>query len=471
MKRFWTEPLLVGLTVGAAGGALGGAASGGNPLIEAGLGALYGLIFVPIAAAHAGSPGAGLLWGLGYALMLWVIGPAGLFPLITTGGAMGARTMVRDHFPSLVAYLLGLGAPLGLVLGAWSRRRATRTAARTPVDLPRALVGGGLAGILGGTAFGAWMAQVGFFPLIAGLLGMTSATVGMAVHYVIAVIIGASFGLLFQPDVRGYGSSMAWGMAYGLLWWFLGPLTILPLGLGQPLDWSAQQAGALFGSLVGHIIYGLIVGLVYASFDRLWRWLFIESDPLNREPEGPGVHTLRSLGWGAVASLAGGLLFSLVMVATGVLPAVARLAGGSSAVFGFFVHLGISVLIGMSFGVLFTRESPNHAASVAWGAVYGLIWWFVGHLTLFPLLLGGRLTWTTEAAAAGFPSLLGHLVYGVALALLFLRFEQAHKAWARLDPRFAAREARQRRPTGTPAPALWLFVLGLGVLLPVLLQP
>jgi hypothetical protein len=262
-----------------------------------------------------------------------------------------------------------------------------------------------------------------------------------------------------------------WGLAYGLLWWFLEPLTLMPLLSGQGLNWSAAQGSALFGSLIGHAIYGLLVGLIYATLDQLWIWFFVESDPLNRDVEGPGVHTLRSLAWGAAASLAGGLLFSLVMVATGVLPMVAQLVGGSSPRLGFVVHLIISTLIGMSYGVQFHREAPDAGSAVAWGLVYGLIWWFVGQLTLLPLLLGGSFTWTAAAGAAGLPSLIGHLIYGAGTALVFLWLEQGHAAWQRLDPRIAAREARRRRPLGTPAPALWLFVLGLGIVLPVLLQP
>lgn len=432
------------------------------------LGGLYGLLFALLLWRRADGPGAGLLWGLGYALLLWLAGPAGLFPLMGGGApAMGMLETARAHFPELVAYLLLFGLPLGLTLGILGGLRPLPGLAR--FGLSRALVVGGVAGVVGGWAFSKWMAQANFFPLIAGLVNSDSLMVGVALHFAIAVAIGMSFGLLFQRDIRGFGSSLGWGLAYGIFWWFLGPLTLLPLLDGRLPDWSYEQGAALFGSLVGHVVYGLLVGLVYAVLDRLWVGFFHDSDPINREVEGPGMRTLRSLGWGAAASLAGGLLFSLVMVATGVLSDVAGLMGGSSPVLGFGVHLAIGALIGMSYGVLFRHEATDFGSGIAWGMLYGLVWWFLGPLTLLPILLGDSFTWTTEAAGAALPLLIGHLIYGAATACVFLLLERRHADWLRLDPRIAAREANRRRPVGTPAPALWLFVLGLGVMLPIML--
>ncbi len=432
------------------------------------LGGLYGLLFALLCATRAVSPGAGLIWGLGYAFILWLAIPAGVLPLLIEDmPEMGMLDSARAHFPELVAYVLCYGVPLGVALGIWGGLRPQP--GQAPFSLPRSVVVGGLAGIFGGWAFGKWMAKVNFFPLIAGLVNSDSYMLGVTMHFIFAVIIGASFGLLFQRDVRGYGSNMGWGMAYGMLWWFIGPLTALPIWQGNPLDWSYQRGSELFGSFVGHIVYGLIVGLIYATVDRLWVGFFTESDPINREPEGPGSRYLYSLQWGAVASVSGGLLFSLVMLATGALPSVASLVGGSSPVLGFIVHMCISTLVGMSYGALFQHEAPNFGSGLAWGLLYGLIWWFVGPLTLMPILLGDSFTWTVAAAGALLPSLIGHLFYGAGTAFVYLLLERRHADWLLLDPRLAIREARRRRPVGTPAPALWLFALGLGVLLPILL--
>ena len=465
------KAIVCALAVGTAGGALFSLDGLVTPVIGIFLGCGYGLIFCLIAGRRANTPGAGLLWGLAFALLFWLLGPAAIGSLFVSTLARSTTMLdtVRARFPDLVRYLLFFGAPLGICLGTVNRFPTLQRVRADKFDLSRAAVVGGLSGIVGGWAFGQWMAKVNHFPLIAGLVHLSSPNAGVALHFVFAFIIGASFGLFFQRDVRGYGSSLAWGLGYGIFWWFLGPMTVMPLWQGRRLDWSYQHAQTLYGSLVGHIVYGLIVGLVYAAVDRLWVTLFIESDPINREPEAPGSRTLQSIGWGALAGLTGGLVFlPIIATATG-LTNIAGLVGSTSPAIGLLVHLLNSGLIGVSYGLLFERESPDFAAGIAWGLLYGLVWWFAGRLTLFPILKGLSFTWTHEAAADALPLLVGHLIYGAVTALVFLAFERRHRDWLLLDPRFAARLARLRRPAGTPAPALWFFASGLGVLLQIIL--
>ena len=430
-------------------GCLGGmlmSALGTSPLLNGvALGVTSGVVFACIAQTRATDPGAGLLWGVACALLLWLAWPAGLAPLVDHARGVSQVDIVanaRARFPELAGYVICLGAPLGAALGIW--RALVFRQRDASFDAIRAIVAGALAGLVGGFAFG-------------------------ALPPVLAVILGATFGLLFQRDVRGYGSSLGWGLAYGLLWWFLGPLALVPALQGRLVDWSAEHATAIFDQLVGDVIFGLLLGLVYGVINRLWLALFVETDPINREVEGPARRTLQALGWGALGSVGGGLLYSLVMAATGVLPHVAALIGASSAETGFVVHLIISTLIGMSFGALFRHEAPDLRSGVIWGLVYGLAWWFFGWLTLYPILLGRAVTWDAAAAGAAMPGLIGHLTYGATTALIFFLMERRHNEWLLLDPRLAVREARRRRPIGSPAPALWLLVLGLGVLLPVML--
>lgn len=75
----------------------------------------------------------------------------------------------------------------------------------------------------------------------------------------------------------------------------------------------------------------IIVGLVYATIDRLWVGFFSHTDPINREPEGAGVRALLSMRWGVLASVPGSLVLSLVMGATDDLARVAALAGGAQS--------------------------------------------------------------------------------------------------------------------------------------------
>jgi hypothetical protein len=453
-------PFAVSAAVGALGGWLTAHAVPGS---SAGVltGAAAGVTFALLVRRRASTPGAGLTWGLGFGFVLWLAVTVGLGSMPSDRPSMSMLDLARARFPDLVASIVLLGAPLGLSLGAIGIRDRGDTAR---FSWPRALVVGGLAGVVGGLAFGKWMAKTGFFPLVAGLIGSGSVAVGMTLHFAFAVVIGMTLGVFFQRDLRGFGSGMGWGLGYGILWWFVGPLTVMPLWLGQPLDWSWERGAALFGSLVGHIVYGLLAGLIYAAVDRLWVGLLSGSDPIRRQPEGPGARLLQSAKWGVAAGFAGGLLLVLLTF-------VARADEGSEQPGPALAStLLISVLLGAVFGLLFHDEAPDLGSAMAWGLVYGAIRWYLDPLTLTPILAGGTFTWTTQAAAAQLPALVGHLAFGAVLASTFLAFVRRHEEWLRLDPRLAAREARTRRPAGTPAPALWMFVLGTGVLLPILLS-
>jgi hypothetical protein len=463
---FWFEPL-IGLGIGALGGALQGFLLSTSMIRGVLYGALFGAVFGCFFARRATSLGAGLIWGIAAALLLWIVVPAGIVPLWRAEHSMAMLSDARSSFPQLVAYLICLGMPVGIAIGSWGEFRLRTTQAK--FSWGRAIVAGGLAGTLAGLVFGEWVSSGNYFPLLAGYKELGSRNATLASHVAIAIMIGATFGVLFQRDVRGYGSSMAWGLGYGILWWFLGPLTLSPLIVGSPLDWSAEHGATLFGSLVGHILYGLMLGATYAAFDRLWLRLFVYSDPLNREPEGPGLRIIRSLEWGGIAGLVGGIVSSPLLLATGILPKIAGFGTSFTGVQGLLIHLLISALIGMSYGLLFRGEAPNFGLGVAWGWLFGLIWWYLGPLTLLPRLLRGVIDWRMRAVSELLPLLPGHLIYGATTAFVFLLFERRFTRWLLLDPRQAAREQRRVRPVGTPAPAVWLFALGLGVLLPILL--
>lgn len=452
--------ILIGLAVGALGGLAGASVLNGSAAPFALHGAMFGLLFGLLFAQRATSLGAGLMWGLSLAFLTW----------ITVAAAAPASDNMffgaRAHFPELVFSLVCLALPVSLVLGVRVSRRSL--AGERSFSWARAVTAGGFAGILASLIFSRWMYVGDFFPLVAGL-ELHARSTSVVLQFLMALLIGSTFGLLFQHDVRSFGSSMGWGLGYGIFWWFLGQLTILPLLGGSRLDWSADRAGQLFGSLVGHILYGLILGVVYATVDRLWVRLMVESDPLNRVREGPGYRLLWGLQWGAVAGLTGALVSAPLMFATGVLPRTAGPGTAFSSALGLAVHLLIGAVLGMSYGLLFRDEAPTAGWGFLWGSVFGTIWWYLGPMTLLPLLLTGECDWSNDAASQLLPSLLGHLVYGGVTAVAFFAFERRRMRRLLADPRIAAERARRVRPVGTAAPALWFWVVGLGVLLPILL--
>ena len=147
---------------------------------------------------------------------------------------------------------------------------ATTVEPRAGFSLGQRIVGGVVGGVAGGLVFGAMMAAMGMLPMVASVVGSKSALIGFLYHMFNSVVIGAIFGLLFGAQSHTYRLGAALGLVYGAIWWVLGPMILMPLMLGMGLQFGAAVTPPMLMSLVGHLTYGLITGLVYVAYTH-WR--------------------------------------------------------------------------------------------------------------------------------------------------------------------------------------------------------
>ncbi|MBG6240184.1 putative membrane protein YagU involved in acid resistance [Mycetocola sp. CAN_C7] len=136
----------------------------------------------------------------------------------------------------------------------------THTSHSVTASLPRRIVAGVVGGLAGGLIFGILMAMMGMLPMIASMVGSDSAALGFGIHLMISIGIGLGLTVLFGNWLlTSYPRGLVVGLVYGAVWWVLGPLIMMPLMLGMPL--FVVDSTALL-SLVGHLIYGAILGTV-----------------------------------------------------------------------------------------------------------------------------------------------------------------------------------------------------------------
>lgn len=124
------------------------------------------------------------------------------------------------------------------------------------------LVHGVVAGLVGGSVFGVQMAVGGMLPMVAQMIGSDSVVVGFILHLIISAVIGATYGLIAPRLPGGWLITIGAGIVFGVIWWILGALIIMPLVLGMPAMVLVIEDMQLM-SLVGHVIFGIITATVY----------------------------------------------------------------------------------------------------------------------------------------------------------------------------------------------------------------
>ena len=441
------------------------------------LAALLGVGFSLLVWYQRGGAGELLFWGIIYGTVWWFLGPLTLLPLWLGQGLRWDIHAVQAAFPSLPGHLW-YGASLAIALtllrpagpgeanispdGATAHRPLSRITAGV-------LAQGALAGLLAAWLLGAMLDSQDQLLAFSAMMSMGSARSAWLLILVTGVLAGVGYALLYPRSGDSAGAGLIRGTVYGFLWWIAGALTLLPLLDSGHLAWSLAAAQSSFAFLPGFLLFGATVALLYHVFDGLTHLLFADIT-LDNNQEGVGTQGLRALGRGILAGTIGGLLFTLVMVQIGFLPTVASLIGSTSPLIGFIVHLVISDLIGISYGLLFQRQSYDVGSALGWGMSFGFFWWILGPLTLMPMLLGVTPQWTVEAAAGSLASLIGHLAYGAGLGVTFYLLEARHNPWwIPLRQVEAGRIKRRKEQVFTSAPALWVMVVIIALTVPVVL--
>jgi hypothetical protein len=139
------------------------------------------------------------------------------------------------------------------------------------------IAGGLIAGVVFGMMMQMMMAptpdggQMPMISMVGMIVGSPTAGAGWLYHLFNSAVIGAIFAWVVGRRSDTYGSGLGWGAAYGFVWWILGGLVLMSVLLGMPafapLMMPPMRMVAM-GSLIGHLVYGLILGASYVALTR-----------------------------------------------------------------------------------------------------------------------------------------------------------------------------------------------------------
>jgi hypothetical protein len=153
-------------------------------------------------------------------------------------------------------------------------RVRTRTIERTGAAL-ESWQAGAVGGIAGAIAFGALMAvqmpamlEMG----IPAMYGLEGGLVGWIIHVSHGAVLGVVFAAVLAvagQSQRGVIRTTALGLAYGVVVWIGLAVIVMPIWLsivGFPM--APPLPNVDVGSLVGHAVYGVVLGVAYAFLER-----------------------------------------------------------------------------------------------------------------------------------------------------------------------------------------------------------
>lgn len=155
------------------------------------------------------------------------------------------------------------------------------------------------AGLLAGLAHAGLLAALTSSLAVAGLGGVEEPATGLVIHLILSALMGITYTWLFNPPPVSYAEGLMSGLAYGLLWWMVLSLNLIPIAMGEGPQWDVEAAGYAFSSLIGYLFQGALVGLGYPILSHIvMRWLGPSDEPVEGFQPFPVQHRIVILGGG-----------------------------------------------------------------------------------------------------------------------------------------------------------------------------
>ncbi|MDX2262459.1 MAG: DUF6789 family protein [Gemmatimonadales bacterium] len=114
------------------------------------------------------------------------------------------------------------------------------------------------------TAVGLWVAPMMGIPrmnpaeMLAGQMG-GNVLLGWMAHAMIGVVLAVGYAVVAE---RLPGAGAVRGALFAIAPWLMAMLVMMPM-MGMPIFGGAVAAG--MGSLIGHLVYGAVLGTIYGN--------------------------------------------------------------------------------------------------------------------------------------------------------------------------------------------------------------